>query len=149
MPIPVDTTTSLLAELVRVESVNPAFSGGQSDEAEIADLVSRRLEALGLRVERREPEPGRVSVLGTLAGAGKGPSLLLYAHLDTVGVEGMEDPFGDFELVFGAARLGLKICEVPTRYSARVYGKPKTRAWRHGWMLLRMAARATRVFKCR
>ncbi|MGH7571689.1 MAG: ArgE/DapE family deacylase [Gemmatimonadota bacterium] len=93
MPISVETTTALLAELVRVESVNPALSDGKSDEAELANLVARQLAEMGLRVERREPEPGRVSVLGTLAGAGGGPSLMLYAHLDTVGVEGMEDPF--------------------------------------------------------
>jgi len=93
MPISVDATTALLAELVGVESVNPAFSGGQSDEAKLAELVAHRLEGLGLRVERREPEPGRVTILGTLEGAGEGPSLMLYAHLDTVGVVGMERPF--------------------------------------------------------
>lgn len=65
------------------------------------------------------------------------------------GFLGLFDPFGDFELAFGAARFGLKICEVPTRYGCRRYGRPKTRAFRHGWMLLRMALRATRVFKCR
>ena len=47
----------------------------------------------GLSVERREPEPGRVSVLGTLKGAGGGPSLMLYSHLDTVGAQGVENPF--------------------------------------------------------
>ena len=69
--------------------------------------------------------------------------------LDHWGFLGLFDPFGDFELAFGAARFGLKICEVPTRYGCRLYGRPKTRAFRHGWMLLRMALRATRVFKCR
>jgi len=59
------------------------------------------------------------------------------------------DPFGDFELAFGAARLALKICEVPTRYGCRGYGQPKSRVFRHGMMLLRMALRATMVFKCR
>lgn len=93
MPISIDATTSLLADLVRVKSVNPALSGGRSDESRLADLVADRLEGLGLRVERREPEPGRVTVLGTLEGAGEGPSLMLYSHLDTVGVEGMEKPF--------------------------------------------------------
>lgn len=93
MTISVDATTSLLADLVRVESVNPAFSGGASDEAVLADLVARRLAGLGLRIQRREPEPGRVTVLGTIEGTGGGPSLMLYAHLDTVGVEGMERPF--------------------------------------------------------
>ena len=58
-------------------------------------------------------------------------------------------PFGDFELIFGASRLGLKICEVPTRYRPRTYGVPKSKIVSHGLMLLRMAARATRVFKCR
>lgn len=62
---------------------------------------------------------------------------------------GLFDPFGDFELIFGAARLGLKICEVPTRYTVRQYGEPKSRFWKHGFMLTRMASRATRVFKCR
>ncbi len=65
------------------------------------------------------------------------------------GFLGLFDPFGDFELAFGAARLGLKICEMPTRYSCRQYGKPKSRVLRHGWMLARMALRATGVFKCR
>jgi len=61
----------------------------------------------------------------------------------------LADPFGDFELAFGAARLGLRMSEVPTRYACRSYGVPKTRPLRHGWMLFRMMLRATRVFKCR
>lgn len=65
------------------------------------------------------------------------------------GFLGLHDPFGDFELAFGAARLGLKISEVPTRYSPRLYGAPKTKFFKHGWMLMRMAVRATMVFKCR
>ena len=65
------------------------------------------------------------------------------------GFLGLFDPFGDFELAFGAARLALKTCEVPTRYGCRGYGQPKSRVFRHGLMLLRMASRATVVFKCR
>lgn len=65
------------------------------------------------------------------------------------GFLGLFDPFGDFELIFGAARLGLKISEVPTRYTRRLYGQTKSRFVTHGWMLVRMAVRATRVFKCR
>jgi len=49
------------------------------------------------------------------------------------------DPFGDFELLFGAARLGLKIVDCPVRYQARTYGSTKIERWRHGWMLLRMS----------
>jgi SAM-dependent methyltransferase len=65
------------------------------------------------------------------------------------GFLGLFDPFGDFELLFGASRLGLKICEVPTRYHPRTYGAPKSKLVSHGLMLLRMAARATRIYKCR
>ena len=93
MPTSVEAITARLAELVAVESVNPAFTGGRTDEAAIAGLVDRRLAEAGLSVERREPEPGRVSVLGTLKGAGGGPSLMLYSHLDTVGAQGVENPF--------------------------------------------------------
>jgi hypothetical protein len=48
------------------------------------------------------------------------------------------DPFGDFDLLFGAARLNLKIVEVPIRYRERTYGSTNIRRWRHGWMLLKM-----------
>ncbi len=50
------------------------------------------------------------------------------------------DPFGDFDLLFGAARLNLKIAEVPIRYRERTYGATNIRRWRHGWLLLRMVA---------
>lgn len=48
------------------------------------------------------------------------------------------DPFGDFDLLFGAAKLNLKIVEVPIRYRERTYGKTNIRRWRHAWLLLRM-----------
>jgi len=48
------------------------------------------------------------------------------------------DPFGDFDLLFGAARLNLKIAELPIRYRERTYGTTNIRRWRHGWMLLKM-----------
>ncbi len=50
------------------------------------------------------------------------------------------DPFGDFDLLFGAARLDLKIAELPIRYRERTYGTTNIQRWRHGWMLLRMVA---------
>lgn len=65
------------------------------------------------------------------------------------GFLGLFDPFGDFELLFGASRLGLKISEVPTRYTSRSYGETKSRFVKHGLMLVRMVIRATWVFKCR
>jgi glycosyltransferase involved in cell wall biosynthesis len=48
------------------------------------------------------------------------------------------DPFGDFDLLFGAAKLNLKICEVPIRYRERTYGTTNIQRWKHGWLLLRM-----------
>jgi SAM-dependent methyltransferase len=49
------------------------------------------------------------------------------------------DPFGDFDLLFGAAKLGLKIREVPVRYRERTYGTTSIDRWRHGLLLARMA----------
>jgi hypothetical protein len=48
------------------------------------------------------------------------------------------DPFGDFDLLFGAARLGLKIVDLPIRYRERTYGTTNIRRWSHGWQLFRM-----------
>jgi len=48
------------------------------------------------------------------------------------------DPFGDFELLFGAAVLALGVVDVPVRYRARTYGTTNISRFRHGWMLLRM-----------
>ena len=48
------------------------------------------------------------------------------------------DPFGDFDLLFGAARLNLKIVDMPIRYSERIYGETNIQRWKHGWLLLKM-----------
>ena len=48
------------------------------------------------------------------------------------------DPFGDFDLLFGAAKLNLKIIDMPIRYRQRRYGKTNIKRWRHGWILLKM-----------
>ena len=57
--------------------------------------------------------------------------------------------FGDFDLLFGAARLNLKIVDLPVRYGHRVYGTTNIQRWRHGLLLLllRMAAVAARRVK--
>jgi 2-polyprenyl-3-methyl-5-hydroxy-6-metoxy-1,4-benzoquinol methylase len=57
------------------------------------------------------------------------------------------DPFGDFDLLFGAAKLNLKIQEVPIRYRARRYGETNISRWSHGWLLLKMVAFAARRIK--
>ena len=55
------------------------------------------------------------------------------------------DPFGDFDLLFGAARLDLKIVELPIRYRERTYGTTNIQRWRHGWLLLGMCFVARRL----
>jgi hypothetical protein len=57
------------------------------------------------------------------------------------------DPFGDFDLLFGAARLNLRIVDVPIRYRDRTYGTTNIQRWRHGWLLLRMVMFAARKLK--
>lgn len=57
------------------------------------------------------------------------------------------DPFGDFDLLFGAAKLNLRIVEVPVRYRRRVYGMTKISRFLHGWLLLRMCGVAFWKFK--
>ncbi len=57
------------------------------------------------------------------------------------------DPFGDFDLLFGAAKLNLKIVELPIRYRSRSYGDTNIDRWRHGWLLLKMVLFAARRMK--
>jgi hypothetical protein len=57
------------------------------------------------------------------------------------------DPFGDFDLLFGAAKLDLKIVDIPIRYHERTYGDTNIQRWQQGWLLLKMAAFAARKLK--
>ncbi len=57
------------------------------------------------------------------------------------------DPFGDFDLIFGAAKLNLKIAEIPIRYAERSYGETQISRFQHGWLLLRMVIFAWRKLK--
>ena len=57
------------------------------------------------------------------------------------------DPFGDFDLLFGAAKLNLAIADVPIRYRERTYGTTNIQRWRHGWLLLQMVLFAARKLK--
>lgn len=93
MRIDADALTATLARMVQIDSINPFFNDGKGDERAIAAFVAEELRSLGLRVETYEPQPHRISVVGTLPGKGGGRSLMLYGHMDTVGVEGMAEPF--------------------------------------------------------
>jgi SAM-dependent methyltransferase len=57
------------------------------------------------------------------------------------------DPFGDFDLLFGASKLNLRILDLPVRYQARTYGQTNISRWKHGWLLLRMVCFAARRLK--
>lgn len=57
------------------------------------------------------------------------------------------DPFGDFDLIFGAAKLNLKLVEVPIRYKARKYGDTNISRFSHGWLLLKMVFYAMNKIK--
>jgi ubiquinone/menaquinone biosynthesis C-methylase UbiE len=71
-----------------------------------------------------------------------GTKVLLKSDYDRLvagrGYFGDFDPFGDFDLIFGAAKLGLRIADYPVRYRARVFGETQISRFRHGLMLLRM-----------
>ena len=82
----------LLADLVRINSVNPEWGG--PGEGAVADYVIRHFEEIGMPVERQEVLPGRPNVIATLPGRDRDRSLLFEVHMDTVGTEAMTiDPF--------------------------------------------------------
>jgi acetylornithine deacetylase len=89
----VSEVADLAAALIRIDSVNPALIAGAAGEAEAAEFVAGWLNRAGLEVEVLEPVPGRPSVVAIARGTGGGRSLLLNAHLDTVGTNAMEAPF--------------------------------------------------------
>ncbi len=86
-----------LAELVRIESVNPRFAGersGPGGEARIIAHLEPLVRGLGFETEiLTTPSPQRPSLVAHRRGAGGGRSLMLNGHVDTVGVETMDDPF--------------------------------------------------------
>jgi acetylornithine deacetylase len=87
-----DSVIDLLSHLVAIDSINPSLVPGAAGEKDIADFVSNWLKAASIDVEIQEIVPGRPNVIGRIRGTG-GRSLMLNAHLDTVGVQGMNRPF--------------------------------------------------------
>ena len=87
------------------------------------------------------------SVKDTLCGT----KVLSKTHYEVIaanrGYFGQLDPFGDFDLLFGAAKLNLKIVDLPIRYRERTYGTTNIQRWRHGVLLFRMLWLATRRLK--
>jgi acetylornithine deacetylase len=87
------TTLELLQELVRINSVNPMLEANALGETQLAEFVCDWCDSRQLETQWIEPVKGRPSVIAIARGRGGGRSLMLNAHLDTVGVTGMIDPF--------------------------------------------------------
>ena len=83
----------LTSQLVAIESINPELGVGGSGETELARFVAAWCERAGLETTLSEAAPGRPNVVAVARGTGGGRSLMLNAHMDTVGVAGMTDPF--------------------------------------------------------
>jgi acetylornithine deacetylase len=91
-----ETTSRLLhlaERLVAVDSVNPDLIHGAAGEGAVASAVAEWCERAGLEVELQEAASGRPNVVACAPGSGGGRTLLLNAHLDTVGIGGMDEPF--------------------------------------------------------
>jgi acetylornithine deacetylase len=85
--------SELTARLVEIESINPDVVPGGSGEREIARFVAEWCERAGLETSLLEAARGRQNVVALARGNGGGERLMLNAHMDTVGVAGMTDPF--------------------------------------------------------
>ena len=89
-----DYLTRTLADLVAINSINLSLVPSGPGEAEIAAYLAQAMQELGLEVALHEAQHSRISTVGILRGHGQGRSLMLNGHTDTVGVEGMTNPFG-------------------------------------------------------
>jgi acetylornithine deacetylase len=89
----VSAVAELAAQLVAIESINPDIVESGSGELEVARFVAEWCERAGLETTLVEVAPGRANVVAVARGTGGGRSLMLNAHLDTVGVAGMTAPF--------------------------------------------------------
>lgn len=104
-------SAELLRQLVAIDSVNPELVPGGAGEGEIARFVAGWLERAGLEVDVEEAAPGRPNVIGIARGSGGGRSLMLNAHMDTVGVAGMErphDPVTEDNRLYGRGAYDMK-----------------------------------------
>lgn len=82
-----------LSDLVSLNSINATLVPDGPGEAQIGAYVAQAMQALGLQVRVDEVAPGRVNVVGRRVGSGGGRSLMWNAHMDTVGLNGMQHPF--------------------------------------------------------
>ncbi len=120
--------SDLICELVAIESVNPDLVPSGSGETAIAQYVASWMSAAGLDVEIVEPVPGRPSVVGVLRGTGGGRSLMLNAHMDTVGAGGMPEAFTprvENGRVYGRGAYDMKASLAAIMFTAREATRPR------------------------
>jgi len=119
-PDPGEAAVELAVRLVRTDSVNPALVPGAAGEGAAVALLADRLAARGFetRIVPGGANGDRPSLLATHRGRGGGRSLLLNGHLDTVGVAGMDDPFGG--RLDGDRLLGRGACDMKGGVAALV-----------------------------
>ncbi len=86
-PIPV------LQDLVSVNSINPSLVPGAPGEGAVGEVAADAMRKAGLDVVFQEAAPGRRNVIGVLDAPTPGPAVMFCGHIDTVGVDGMTDPF--------------------------------------------------------
>src|SRR3954453_18935200 len=106
-----DELVQLLSQLVEIDSVNPDLVPGGAGEGKIARFVAAWLERAGLRVELQETSGERPNVIATVKGTGQGRTLMLNAHMDTVGYAGMNrplDPVVDENRLYGRGAWDMK-----------------------------------------
>jgi len=104
--------TTWLAEMVRIDSVNPGLAPGGSGEAQMAAWLLDCCPEVGLEVRLPETEPGRPNVVAVWPGTGQGRSLLLTGHPDTVSIQQMTippfEPRVDAGRMYGRGTLDMK-----------------------------------------
>jgi acetylornithine deacetylase len=88
-----DALVTLTTELASINSVNPTLVETAPGEAEVGDYVKQWMERRGWEVSVEWPTPGRPNIIGIIAG-GNGPTLMINAHLDTVGGSGADSHIG-------------------------------------------------------
>jgi len=93
IPIDQDYCLETLKNLVRINSINPELDPDGPGEVHIAEYIAEELTQNGLEPRIHELQPKRCNAVAVLKGSGGSPSLMFNGHMDTVGVEGMRDPF--------------------------------------------------------
>jgi len=134
----VSEAVELTRTLVELDTVNPALVPGAPGERPAVDLLAARLAARGFEIEVVGPAE-RPSLLATHRGRGGGRSLALNGHLDTVGVDGMAEPFA--ARVEGDRMYGRGTCDMKAGVAAMVVAAERAAAAGHdGDVLLALVA---------